>query len=331
MDAFTSLLQSEIKSKKRQLDEVATATKSKNGGKKYVRRADLERQREEAYWQEQALEQQARQTEDVQVNVEELRNLSNEEVTRRLRKKDEPIRLFGETEKQRRIRLRALEVIEERSEGQRNDFMKQLEKVDEMMDHSVHKHKEENTSGGSRWLQADVVDQINENVISPETLKTDPDKVCSAIYIWTKRMLYEWEAELESRPPEVKRSNQGKHQTVTQRQSKEYLKPYFKQLKHKSMEPDVLARITEIVHYCLKRDYLQANDSYLRLSIGNAPWPIGKQDDIHERSAREKIFASQVAHVLNDETQRKWIQCIKRLMTFSQTKYPPKDLARAIG
>jgi pre-mRNA-splicing factor 18 len=56
------------------------------------------------------------QTEDVQVNAEELRNLSNEEVTRRLRKKDEPIRLFGETEKQRRIRLRALEVIEERSE-----------------------------------------------------------------------------------------------------------------------------------------------------------------------------------------------------------------------
>jgi hypothetical protein len=61
MDAFTSLLQLEIKSKKRQLDEVASVAKSSNGGKKYVRRADLERQREETYWQEQALEQQARQ------------------------------------------------------------------------------------------------------------------------------------------------------------------------------------------------------------------------------------------------------------------------------
>jgi pre-mRNA-splicing factor 18 len=46
----------------------------------------------------------------------ELSGLSNEEVTRRLRAKGEPIRLFGETEKQRRIRLRALEVIEERTE-----------------------------------------------------------------------------------------------------------------------------------------------------------------------------------------------------------------------
>jgi hypothetical protein len=64
--------------------------------------------------------------------------------------------------------------------------MKQLEKVDEMMDHNVHKDKEESASSGRRWLQADVIDQLNENVISPETLKTDPDKVCSAIYIWTK-------------------------------------------------------------------------------------------------------------------------------------------------
>ena len=37
----------------------------------------------------------------------------------------------------------------------------------------------------------------------------------------------------------------------------------------------MLARIAEIVHYMQKRQYQKANDSYLRLSIGNAPWPIG--------------------------------------------------------
>jgi len=37
----------------------------------------------------------------------------------------------------------------------------------------------------------------------------------------------------------------------------------------------MLVRITEIVHYMQKRQYQRANDSYLRLSIGNAPWPIG--------------------------------------------------------
>ena len=52
---------------------------------------------------------------------------------------------------------------------------------------------------------------------------------------------------------------------------------------------------------------------------------------IHERSAREKIFASQVAHVLNDEAQRKWIQTIKRMMTFAQIRWPPDDGAKRVG
>lgn len=49
---------------------------------------------------------------------------------------------------------------------------------------------------------------------------------------------------------------------------------------------------------------------------------------IHERSAREKIFSNQVAHVLNDEVSRKYIQSLKRLLTFAQSKYPPEDLSQ---
>ncbi len=54
---------------------------------------------------------------------------------------------------------------------------------------------------------------------------------------------------------------------------------------------------------------IQANDAYLSMAIGNAPWPIGvTMVGIHARSGREKIFSQQIAHVLNDETQRKYIQ-----------------------
>lgn len=35
-------------------------------------------------------------------------------------------------------------------------------------------------------------------------------------------------------------------------------------------------------------------------------------NSIHERSAREKISSDQVAHVLNDEVSRKYIQSLKR-------------------
>ena len=37
----------------------------------------------------------------------------------------------------------------------------------------------------------------------------------------------------------------------------------------------MLHRLAEIVHHMQKRQYQRANDAYLRLSIGNAPWPIG--------------------------------------------------------
>ena len=39
---------------------------------------------------------------------------------------------------------------------------------------------------------------------------------------------------------------------------------------------------------------------------------IDSGSSIHERSAREKISADQVAHVLNDEVSRKYIQSLKR-------------------
>lgn len=44
----------------------------------------------------------------------------------------------------------------------------------------------------------------------------------------------------------------------------------------------------------------QANDSYLQMAIGNAPWPIGvTMVGIHARTGREKIFAQNVARILS--------------------------------
>jgi len=75
----------------------------------------------------------------------------------------------------------------------------------------------------------------------------------------------------------------------------------------------VIRYLAEIVHHMQTRSYQRANDAYLRLSIGNAAWPIGVTSvGIHERSAREKIGQDNIAHVLNDEVSRKYIQAVKR-------------------
>lgn len=67
--------------------------------------------------------------------------------------------------------------------------------------------------------------------------------------------------------------------------------------------------ITHLLLCLTLQRYLQANDAYLQMAIGNAPWPIGvTMVGIHARTGREKIFSKHVAHVLNDETQRKYIQ-----------------------
>ncbi len=79
------------------------------------------------------------------------------------------------------------------------------------------------------------------------------------------------------------------------------------------MPADVVRYLAEIVYYMQTRSYQRANDAYLRLSIGNAAWPIGVTSvGIHERSAREKIGDGKIAHVLNDEVSRKYIQAVKR-------------------
>lgn len=253
-----------------------------------------------------------------------------EEVVRRLRAKGQPIRLFAETDKARKIRLRALELMEERTEGQRNDFMKTLGQYETRLDLEALKRQagEEggDEAGRKRRKKEDAAVLEDTEPISIELLQKDPEKVYTLVYVYLKRLLREWEQELRNQADEVRRSNQGKLAAAMQKQSAEYIKPFFRLLKRKQVEADIIGRITEIIQFMQRREYVNANDAYLRLSIGNAPWPIGvTMVGIHERSSREKIFSSSVAHVLNDEQARKWIQSIKRIMTFCQSKYPPAD------
>ncbi|KAH7102782.1 Prp18-domain-containing protein [Auriculariales sp. MPI-PUGE-AT-0066] len=256
-------------------------------------------------------------------------NISNEDAIRRLRQKGQPIRLFGETDKERRLRLRALELIEERGGAkdrgaQQNDFKKALEDVERNERMKADRAEAADGAGSDQQREEEVLDMT--------LVKTDPDKLYPIIYFALKKKLKEWQEELDKRPENIKRSGQGIRAAATQVQAAESLKPFFKILRSRSLPPDMLLRISEIVHYMQLRQYQRANDSYLRLSIGNAAWPIGvTMVGIHERSAREKISTDQVAHVLNDEVSRKYIQSIKRILTFAQTIYPPEDLTQLMG
>ncbi|GAA5949653.1 hypothetical protein JCM21900_002485 [Sporobolomyces salmonicolor] len=281
-------------------------------------------------------------------------NISNNEAIRRLRAKGQPIRLFAESDKDRRLRLRALELIEERTEGQRNDFMRamegqelglELEEVARRVNGGKGEVAKEQEKGKGKGKEGAVIPaeegeegddgpkepkpKDEEVLVDLGLVKTNPHKVYPQIYHALKRVLKEWEQSLADRPESVKRSTQGKVAAATQATSAEYLKPLFKSLRKRDLAPDVLLAIAEITFYMQTREYLRANDAYLRLSIGNAPWPIGvTMVGIHERAGRERLFTNSVAHVLNDETSRKYIQSLKRLLTFAQAVRPPADVSQ---
>ncbi|KAI9361155.1 Prp18 domain-containing protein [Zopfochytrium polystomum] len=269
-------------------------------------------------------------TDDITLQLQ----LPEEEIRSRFRARGEPIRLFGETQAERLRRLKSLGTLEERTDGQRNDFQSLLENAERGLalellarQAGVDEAAEERKKRKARELEG-----IDTTAVSPRLLDKEPDRCRSLVGVYFRRVLNEWERALTRRPDDEKRSAQGRLAAATQAQSAQYLKPFFRGLKEGTHPPDIMARVTEICMHMQDREYLKANESYLKLSIGNAAWPIGvTMVGIHERSAREKISSSQVAHALNDEAQRKWIQSIKRLMTFAQAEWPPDDLSKAIG
>ena len=279
---FASLLSKEIAKTK-----PATA----GPAEKYVKRADLERQREASYLAEQQAKQAAQEeaarkkrkldeeeAEHGRIREEKRARLAEESKKRRaeeearlekarrkrlglpelpapskdgaaaseadedmdeteldaqFRKLGEPIRLFGESHKQRSRRYKRLT-----SKPKTGYTSLELVPEDDMLIQSAPKDAE-----GRKYLYRQLA-------------------------TWFTVVLREWEIALNARPAEVKESFQGKAASSAYLQSRENMKPLF--AKFEKGDLDVLENVVEIVKAAQERRYVDANDAYLRLSIGKA-------------------------------------------------------------
>ncbi|KAK5664232.1 hypothetical protein OQA88_448 [Cercophora sp. LCS_1] len=114
--------------------------------------------------------------------------------------------------------------------------------------------------------------------------------------------------------------------------SKETMRPLFQKFEKGDLDESILEAIVEIVKAAQERRYVDANDGYLRLSIGKAAWPIGvTMVGIHERSAREKLHGGERGHIMGSEVTRKYLQSIKRCLSFAQVRWPPEDVRQLMG
>ncbi|XP_056334891.1 pre-mRNA-splicing factor 18 isoform X1 [Danio aesculapii] len=337
------ILKAEIARKRKLIEEKELIDDSK----KYFKRAELARKEEEDYYRrcgykvsnEQPVRQMDKPDEEappstsanpvleLELTEEKLpMTLSRQEVIRRLRERGEPIRLFGESDYDAFQRLRKIEILApEVNKGLRNDLKAAMDKIDQQYLNEI--------VGGAEVAELDTQHDLKvheENTTIEElealgaSLGTGNDvRDMDIINKVLRFLLGVWAKDLNSREDHIKRSVQGKLASATQKQTESYLEPLFRKLRKKNLPADIKESITDIIKFMLEREYVKANDAYLQMAIGNAPWPIGvTMVGIHARTGREKIFSKHVAHVLNDETQRKYIQGLKRLMTICQKHFP---------
>ncbi|XP_036373824.1 pre-mRNA-splicing factor 18 isoform X1 [Megalops cyprinoides] len=335
------ILKAEIARKRKLLEEKELVDESK----KYFKRADLARKEEEDYYKrcgyqvdnvKPAGQEKKEEGEpststnpvlELELTEEKLpMTLSRQEVIRRLRERGEPVRLFGESDYDAFQRLRKIEILApEVNKGLRNDLKAAMDKIDQQYLNEIVGGQEAGEVDTQHDLKVHEENTtIEELEALGESLGTGDDNGdMDVINKVLKFLLGVWAKDLNGREDHVKRSVQGKLASATQKQTESYLRPLFRKLRKKSLPADIKESITDIIKYMLQREYVKANDAYLQMAIGNAPWPIGvTMVGIHARTGREKIFSKHVAHVLNDETQRKYIQGLKRLMTICQKHFP---------
>jgi len=237
--------------------------------------------------------------------------LPTAEVKRRLRAAGEPITYFGETGESRAERLQTLRstVREESTGGQQNNIQRMLKQ----QQHEL-------------LPQLAGMEGAEKKVVVVEPVAPVLNRTMSAaetVLGFFKRLVKEWEAELNGRSAEVKVSAKGKVESVYFTDSVASLKPLFKMIKKNECPADILRSTHKIVQLMIMREYIKAMEEYFILSIGNAPWPMGVTSvGIHARAARENIFEQSAAHVLNDDISRKYIHALKRLMIYCQRTYP---------
>jgi pre-mRNA-splicing factor 18 len=242
--------------------------------------------------------------------------MTSEEITSALRELGIPIHIFGERNDEQRF-----ERLQEARESKKA-LMAGISENDDFKlgsGHGIRNPFLQKDKDGEKDLDQGMKKTSNKEVVEEEIDDdSDPHR---AIHRFFKAQLKSWEDDLVDRPEAVKRTLQGKNETKTLKQCKDYIRPLFKLCKNRRLDENLTNPLLKIAKFCKQGEFVRANDVYIDVAIGRAAWPIGvTQVGIHSRTGRAKIESSNVAHVMNSEMQRKYLTSVKRLISFCQKK-----------
>lgn len=162
------------------------------------------------------------------------------------------------------------------------------------------------------------------------------EKLHTQVRMYVKYMVKEWENDVQLKTEGFSsirddEEREDEEESVARQSSmlldtkKDLVRLLYK-LRTRKLTDSMLTSLCTIMYYLQVRDYRRANESYMKLSIGNVAWPIGvKGVGIHERSAALKITGENKqnsANIMLDDKTRRWITAIKRLISFAERKWP---------
>jgi len=288
-----------------------------------------------------------------------------DQVIERLRDLGQPITLFGETDMMRYKRSRKVE--KELFEGKKNPDLLMLEQQQQkqMREDEVLADSLECTTATFQEPAADdksdteyddeeqgQKSEANANgdgvrpdaPAEPEDEDLDVNKGlmdrCDFIRSWIRKTMKGWEKDLADRPEEEKKFATCKLEIAQHRQARRDVRPLIKRLRMYRLEELMLEKIHPIIVSADEKEYRAAAEAYLDLSIGKAAWPVGigcggsmlMEDAIglHDRFNRMDSVKD-ISFLLNDETARKYVQALKRLMSMAQKFWPPSDPSKMSG
>ena len=173
---------------------------------------------------------------------------------------------------------------------------------------------------------SEIIREIKDNDEKKRIIEVEKytnEYKCKELYNWFHLTFIEWEKSLSEEIKNKIDTNELHSKLGIYKQCRGYIKTLLIHLKEKTVHQFILDKLFEIMVFCIDRDYIRANDNYIDLSIGDAPWPMGvTMVGIHERTGRSRIYNSQVAYILNDDITKKYLQSVKRVMSFIQRNHP---------
>jgi hypothetical protein len=227
--------------------------------------------------------------------------MTRDQVVRRLRKLRQPATLFGETDALRSQRLHLAErnvaVEDEAAGGQQGNLHIQMAREQRgsaaaaaaaaagqgaaagrkaaaaaAPPHADGGASADEEEGGGEAAALAAAFQAAADVVAERNLPLE-----ERLARWLRGWMADWEADLASRPAEVKASPAGRQADVRFGETQAYLRPLFARLAQRSLDPQMLAGVKLIAEAMRERNYLHAYKvREARRPAARAAPPVGR-------------------------------------------------------